>query len=37
MEDWHERMRRELSVRHEPLRPASDDRDAAVKIAVRRG
>jgi MerR family transcriptional regulator/heat shock protein HspR len=37
MEDWHERMRRELSARHEPLRPASDDRDAAVKIAIRRG
>jgi MerR family transcriptional regulator/heat shock protein HspR len=37
MEGWHERMRRELSARHEPLRPAHDDRDAAVKIAVRRG
>ncbi len=37
MEDWHERIQRELSARHEPLRPARDDRDAAVKIAVRRG
>jgi DNA-binding transcriptional MerR regulator len=37
MEDWHERIRRELSARHEPLRPARDDRDVSVKIAVRRG
>ena len=37
MEDWHERIRRELSARHEPLRPARDDRDASVKIAIRRG
>jgi MerR family transcriptional regulator/heat shock protein HspR len=37
MEGWQERIQRELSARHEPLRPARDDRDASVKIAIRRG
>jgi MerR family transcriptional regulator/heat shock protein HspR len=37
MQQWHERIERELASRHEPLQPPRDVREPAIKIPVRRG
>ncbi len=37
MQQWHERIERELSSRHEALQPPRDESRKPIKVAVRRG